>query len=44
MTLTLERDPDNVKLNQHIKYIGQRSSSSKLTHRHTLDRLLYMDH
>ena len=38
MTLTFELDPDNVKLNQHAKHLGQRLWSSKVivrTYRHT---------
>ena len=40
MTLTFALDLDSVKLNQHAKYLGQRSFSSKVivridTHKHT---------
>jgi len=38
MTLTFELDLDRVKLNQDIKYVGQRSLTSKSivrTHRQT---------
>ena len=38
MTLTLEHDLDNVKMNQHAKYLGQRLLSSKVIvriHKHT---------
>ena len=35
MKLTFELDPDMVKVNQHAKYLGQRSFSSKLLSGHT---------
>jgi len=49
MTLTFECDLDRVKVNQHAKYLGHISLSSKVivrTHRQTYtpDRLLYLDH
>jgi len=47
MTLNCENDLDSVKMNQHTKYLGQRSSSSKVTVRtqtHTHHRLLYVGH
>jgi len=34
MTLTFKLEVDEVKVNQHIMYIGQRSLSSKVTHTH----------
>jgi len=34
MTLTFELDPDMVILNQHTKYLGQKSFSSKAVWRH----------
>jgi len=48
MTLTFKLDLDSVQLNQHTRYLGQYSSSSKVivrTHKqtHTLDRLFYVD-
>jgi len=46
MTLTFQFDLDSVKMNLHARYIGQRSFRSKLLSqsRHTLDRLLNLDH
>jgi len=53
LTLTIEFDLDGVTLNQHAKYVGQRSCGSKDIakthrhtdiHRHTSDRLLDPDH
>jgi len=38
MTMTFETDLDSVKVNQHARYLDQRSHSSKIivrTHRHT---------
>jgi len=44
--LTYDLDLDSVKVNQHAKYLGQRSLSSNViaqTHRHTTDQLPFMD-
>jgi len=43
MTLTVELDLDGVMANQHAKYLGQRSFSSKFVQTHTPGRLLYLD-
>jgi len=49
MTSTFELDPRRVKLNRHVNQLPKSKiiSATKLmvrTHRHTSDRLLYLDH
>jgi len=43
--VTFKIDLDRVRLNQRIKYLGQRSFRSQVIVRiHTPDRVLYLDH
>jgi len=49
LTLTFELDLGSIKMNQHVKHLGQMSLSSKVIVRthgqtHTPGRLLYLDH
>jgi len=40
MTLTFELQLDNIKLNQHVKYLGQKSFRSKVIVRtHSVSKL-----
>jgi len=46
LTLTFKLELDSIKKNKYIKYLGQRTFSSKVivqTHRYT-HQLLYQDH